>query len=92
MNAQTMQHNTPAWNFFVWISFAISLFLMVVGIYHLPVDWWTKGYFCMGLFFLVASCFILSKTVRDNHEAEKLINRVTNAKTEKLISSYEPIP
>lgn len=91
MNTQTTQQNTPAWNFFVWVSFVISLLLMVIGIYHLPVQWWTKGYLAMGLFFLVSSCFSLAKTLRDNHEAEKFINRITNAKTEKLISNYEPI-
>lgn len=85
----TMQKDSPAWIFFVWISFGVSTFLMSLGIYYLSVDGWIRGYMVMGLFFVVGSCFTLSKTVRDNHEAQKLINRVTEAKTEQILSKYE---
>lgn len=43
----------------------------------------------MGLLFCVGSCFTLSKTVRDNHEARKLINRVSEAKTERMLHDFE---
>jgi hypothetical protein len=47
-----------------------------------------KGYLAMGLFFTLGSSFTLSKTVRDNYEAQKLINRVVDAKTEKILHEY----
>lgn len=89
MTLESKLTNTPAWTAFAWISFALSVLLMAIGVYLLPVDMWIKGYFFMGLFFTIASCFILAKTVRDNHEAERFINRVNTARTEKLLSEYE---
>lgn len=85
----SINDNTVAWMAFVWISFSVSMSFMILGVYHLPVDFWIKGYMVMGLFFCVGSTFTLSKTVRDNHEAKKLINRISEVKTERLIQDYE---
>ena len=59
------------------------------GIYNLPADLWTRGYMGMGLLFSVGSSFTLAKTVGDNHESRKLINRVTEAKTERILHDFE---
>ncbi len=89
MERPTINENTPAWMAFVWISFGISVGLMSIGIYQLPTELWVKGYMTMGLFFCVGSSFTLAKTVRDNHESRKLINRVTEVKTERMLQDYE---
>lgn len=89
MNPSTLQKDTPAWIFFVWCSFAISLLLMVTGIFYAPVDFWIRGYLGMGLFFCLGSTFTLAKTIRDNYEMQKLVNRMVDAKTEKILSEYE---
>jgi hypothetical protein len=89
MDRPTINENTPAWMAFVWISFGISVGLMSIGIYQLPAELWVKGYMTMGLFFCVGSSFTLAKTVRDNHESRKLINRVTEVKTERMLQDYE---
>jgi hypothetical protein len=89
MERPTINENTPAWMAFVWISFGISVVLMSFGIFHLPAELWVKGYMTMGLFFCVGSSFTLAKTVRDNHESRKLINRVTEVKTERMLQDYE---
>jgi len=34
---------------------------------------------------LIQSCITLTKTVRDNDEAGKLVNRIEDAKTERLL-------
>ncbi len=81
--------HSPAWKLFSWAGFLIALTLMIIGVYHLPVDPWIKGYLGMGVFCIVLSCFILAKTVRDEYEAGKFINRISSAKTEKLLSDYE---
>lgn len=60
--------NTPQWTFFAWASFISAAILMSVGVWHLPVEVWIKGYFAMGAFFLTGSTFTLSKTMRDNQE------------------------
>lgn len=89
MERPSITDNSPAWMAFVWISFGISLGGTLIGIYHLPCELWIKGYMGMGLMFCIGSCFTLSKTVRDNHESRKLINRVTEVKTERMIQDYE---
>ena len=62
---------------------------MCFGIYFLPVDPWIRGYMGMGLFFAVGSSFTLAKTMRDQHESRRLINRLSDAKTEKLLHEFE---
>jgi hypothetical protein len=89
MERPLISENSPGWMACVWISFGLSISLTLLGIYGLPVVSWIKGYMVMGLMFSVGSCFTLSKTVRDNHEARKLINRVTEVKTERMLHEFE---
>lgn len=89
MNSQIPNQPTSAWRFQVWISFITSLVLTIGGVAYLPVDFWMKGYLLMGMLFLIGSCFSLAKTIRDDHEATSLINRITKAKTEKILTEYE---
>ncbi len=63
------QVDTSAWIFQVWASFGASLLLTTFGVYNMPVDLWVKGYVGIGLAFVIAASFTLSKTIRDNHEA-----------------------
>lgn len=91
MENPVINQNTAAFRFQVWASFALSFGLMLVGICYLPVGLWIKGYLMMGIVFTVASCFTLAKTLRDDHEAGKLINRITGAKTEKILKEYESV-
>lgn len=81
--------HTPAWNAQVWISWIVSSIMTLAGVYLLPVDLWIKGYLLMGLFFTVGSSFSLAKTVRDNHEARMLRNRISKAKANKLLHEFE---
>jgi len=89
MEQPTLAQDSPAWIAFTYIAFFIALSLMVVGIYLLPVDLWMKGYLGMGLFFTVGSTITLSKTLRDEHEARKFVNRVHEAKTEKMLTDLD---
>jgi hypothetical protein len=43
----------------------------------------------MAQVFLVGSTFTLAKTVRDNHEARRLRNRISQAKTDKILREFE---
>ncbi|MBY0549106.1 MAG: hypothetical protein K2W95_17670 [Candidatus Obscuribacterales bacterium] len=89
MDRPTISENSSGWMAFVWISFALSIGSTFIGVYFLPAEAWIKGYMAMGVLFSIGSCFTLSKTVRDNHEARKLINRVSEVKTERMLSEYE---
>lgn len=81
-------NNTKAFYNMAWIAFAISSVGMLIGLYYMDADWSTKGYLAMTFLFCITSCFTVAKVVRDKHEAERIINKVETAKTEKLINEY----
>jgi hypothetical protein len=78
---------TGAWVNFSYIAFAASVLMVGGGIFALPLDWWVRAYFAMGMAMLVQSCFTLAKTLRDQHETTRMINRIEEARTEKLLSA-----
>ena len=80
----SVPHST-SWVQFTYISFFGALGMMGAAILFLPLDWWARGYLAMGTMFLIQSCITLTKTIRDNHEASRLINRVEDARTEQLL-------
>ena len=84
------QRDSAAWLFFVRAAFGISLAATITGVMYLPVDFWVKGYMAMGLFFTIGSTITLTKTLRDDHEAKRLLNRIAEAKTSKLLKEYDP--
>ncbi|MEY2863924.1 MAG: hypothetical protein RLY58_1631 [Pseudomonadota bacterium] len=84
-----IQRDSNSWLFFVKVSFALSMAAMLAGIFFMPVDWWIKGYLVMGTLFLTGSTITMTKTIRDQSEADKLIKKISNAKTERLLKEYE---
>jgi hypothetical protein len=88
-NEQNIQQDSASWIFFVKLCFAISVGALGFGIFMLPVDIWMKGYLMMGSLFTVGSTITMSKTLRDQHEAQKLIHKISNAKTEKILKEFE---
>jgi hypothetical protein len=85
----SINQQSPAWIAFVQVSFALSLALMIIGICYLPVEMWIRGYLGMGLFFTVSATITLSKTMRDEHEAKKLVNKIAEVKTERILKEYD---
>lgn len=81
---QTEIH-APAWVFFTYASFAASLLFMLGGICLLPIDLWMRAFLFVGALMVVQSSITLTKTQRDVHESTRLINRVEDARTEKLL-------
>ena len=69
-----------------WIAFGISFVGMGIGLVYMQADLAMKGFLAMSYLFSLTSCFTLSKVVRDRHESERFINKVENAKTEKLLN------
>ncbi len=84
-----IQKDSTAWKFFVKASFVLSVAGMGAGIYCLPADIWVKGYMAMGTVFLTGSSITLTKTIRDEHEAQKLIKKISEVKTEKILKEYD---
>jgi hypothetical protein len=89
MRNDDVQRDTQAWIFQVWASFGLAVGMTTIGIAYVPLDAWIRAFLAMGLLFSVGSAFTLAKTVRDNHEARRLINRLSDAKTERIIRDFE---
>jgi hypothetical protein len=79
------QNHSGAWVTFTYVSFGGALLMVAAGIFFLPLDVWIKGYLAMGVALLIQSCITLTKTMRDVHEGEKLVNRLDDARTERLL-------
>jgi hypothetical protein len=88
MNPQAHQHSAP-WIAFTYASFFGSLAMIALGIMFAPVEIWMKGYFAMGALMLVQSCITMTKTLRDVHEGTRLVNRIEDAKTERLLMEID---
>jgi hypothetical protein len=86
---QNANFHSPAWITFTYISFAASTFMVGVGIFFLPIDLALKGYLAMGFLMVVQSCITMTKTMRDMHEGDKLVNRIEDAKAERLLMEVE---
>ena len=83
--------HSPAWVAQAWISFALAVGGLAMGIYCLPVDAWIKGFMSMGLVFSVGSSLSLAKTLRDLHEAGTLHARIDDARVTKLLAEIDPM-
>ena len=83
-----LEKNTTAWRMQVWIAFVVSLSATAGACLFLDVDLWQRAFMLLGLLFTVSSTLALAKTVRDDHEAEKLLTRADAARTEKLINEF----
>lgn len=81
----TVQTHSSAWVTFTYVSFGCSLFMVAIGIYFLPLEPWVKGYLAMGVVLLIQSCITMTKTMRDVHEGGRLVNRIEDAKAERLL-------
>ena len=88
MSNETTQHS-GAWVAFTYASFLGAALMVALGILFMPVDIWMKGYFAMGVIMLVQSCITATKTVRDVHEGRRMVNRIEDAKTERLLMSVK---
>ena len=86
MDQYDIQGNSSGWLFFVRASFGIAILAVTAGIVLMPTDIVIKGYFALSSLFLVSSTITLSKTMRDEHESGRLINKVSEARTNKMIS------
>ncbi|GMU58504.1 MAG: hypothetical protein IT380_08595 [Myxococcales bacterium] len=84
-------NHSSAWVAQTWISFIVAFGVTAMGIWFLPIDGWMKAFLGMGLLFTVGSTFSLSKTVRDQHEADNLRKRIDDARVSRLIAEHDPL-
>lgn len=89
MEKNSAGKHSPAWMFNIWASWTLAVGMTTIGIFYLPVNLWMQAFLIMGLLFSVGSTLSLAKTLRDNHEAQRILNKISDAKTEKIIREFE---
>jgi len=90
MNPQSQTNlHSGAWITFTYASFFASVAMVGAGILFAPIEIWIKAYFAMGAALLIQSCITLTKTLRDVHESSKLVNRIEDARAERLLMEME---
>jgi hypothetical protein len=87
-----MHSDSPAWSLYCCVSFAVAAAMMGIGISIMPGETWVRAYFAMSAMLLTGSTFTLAKMLRDRHEAQRLHQRIEEAKTEHLLKTYELKP
>lgn len=88
MTESLIQRDSAAWLFFVRASFTLSLLSLSTGIAFLPADVWVRGHLAIGALFAVGSALTLAKTLRDDHEAQRLLRRLDEAKTSAFLHKH----
>ncbi len=88
MQAIDTQSSSKGWTLFVKLSFVLSLIAMALVIVFMKADLMLKGYLALNAVFIVSSTIMMSKTVRDDFESQKIINKISEAKTNKIIQEY----
>lgn len=84
-NAEYSPKDSAAWKAYTMGSFVVAAGMMAGGIYFLEASFAAKGFYAMSAIMLVHTAISATKTLRDAEEAGRLINKLEDAKTEKLL-------
>jgi hypothetical protein len=85
MNNNYVMRDASAWRMFTVASFIVAASMMAGGIYFLEASFAAKGFYAMAALMLVHTSVAVTKTMRDAEEASRFINKLEDAKTEKLL-------
>ncbi len=90
MTNPTSSRNTAAFTAQAGIAFAVALATMLFAILYLPTDPWPRAFLALGTLFLTTSSFTLAKCVRDNQENQAVVQRLDQARVDKLLAEHDP--
>lgn len=85
------QQSTAAFYGQAVASFAVALGATAIGIFNLQTDAWVRAFLAVAVLYLVTSAFTLAKVIRDRQEAGQIVNRVDQARLEKLLAEHDPL-
>jgi hypothetical protein len=80
-----MAEQSPAWVFFSWAAFAVSVIAMGLAVAYMPMEGWLRGYLGIASLLLVQASFTLSKTLRDQYQAERSNNGITTIAAKEIV-------
>lgn len=90
MNTPNESKNTNAFYLQAGLSFGIALLTMLFAVIYLPVDPWIRAFLGLGTLYLTTSAFTLAKCVRDAQETQTVVNRLDQARVDKLLAEHDP--
>lgn len=90
MSTPTQNRTTNAFYAQAGISFGLALLCMVVAVLYLPVDPWIRSFLGLGTLYLTTSAFTLAKCVRDAQETSSVVNRLDQARVDKILADHDP--
>jgi len=85
MSSTPLYKNTSAWNTFTLVSWAVSAAMMAGGIWFLEASFSAKGFYAMSALMLVHTTIAATKSIRDQEEQSRMINKIEDARTERLL-------
>jgi hypothetical protein len=85
MNNDTILKSSAAWSLFTIANWGVAAVMMAGGIYFLEASFAAKGFYAMSALMLVHTTVSLTKTLRDQEESAKMINKIEEARTEELL-------
>jgi hypothetical protein len=77
---------SQAFNLFSYINFVVAAGMMAGGIYFLEASFAAKGFYAMAALMLVSATVGITKALRDKEEADRLHNKLEEARTERLLA------
>ena len=86
---QPAANHSAAWVGFTQVNFAVMGSAVTLGIWHLEVDAWVRGFVGIGVLALVGATVTMTKTIRDVHESKRVIHKVEEAKVERLLMEHD---
>jgi hypothetical protein len=92
MNNEFNLKSSSAWSMFTYLSFGVSAVMMAGGIYFLEASFAAKGFYAMSALMLVHTTVSITKTLRDEQENARMINKLEDARTEKLLMEMQRSP
>ncbi|KMS68651.1 YiaA/B two helix domain protein [Streptomyces viridochromogenes] len=84
------QQSTAAFYGQAVASFGVAMAATGLGIYHLRADAWVRAFLAIAVLYLVTSAFTLAKVIRDRQEVGQIVNRVDQARLDKLLAEHDP--
>ncbi len=90
MTTPQQSKNTNAFFLQAAISFGVALLTMVLAVLYLPVDPWIRAFLGLGVMYLTTSTFTLAKCVRDAQENLTVVNRIDQARVDKILAEHDP--
>ena len=88
MNESNLQANSTSWLLFIRLTFGISIAAMAAFIFFMDGSLLMRGYLALNSLFMISATIMMSKTMRDEHEAQSLIHKISEAKTNKILKEY----